>query len=195
MTTTAAARYQQVLHMVKPRIVIVEEAAEVLESHIVSALSAGTHHLILIGDHKQLRPKPNEYNLVVNYNLDISLFERLVRNSFPHTTLENQHRMCPEIAELVKPHIYEILNDHDSVKNYPKVKGISCNMFLVCHTEQEKKSRDLSNENQHEMNFILSLCQYLLMQGYLSSQITILVTYTGQLLLMKIKMKSAFQGI
>ena len=195
MTTTAAARYQQVLHMVKPRIVIVEEAAEVLESHIVSALSAGTHHLILIGDHKQLRPKPNEYNLVINYNLDISLFERLVRNSFPHTTLENQHRMRPEIAELVKPHIYEILNDDDSVKKYPKVKGISCNMFLVCHTKQEKKSRDLSNENQHEINFILSLCQYLLTQEYLPNQITILVTYTGQLILMKNQMKSAFQGI
>ena len=57
MTTTGVAKYQHILHMVKPRIVIVEEAAEVLESHIVSALNAGTQHLIMIGDHKQLKAK------------------------------------------------------------------------------------------------------------------------------------------
>lgn len=60
LTTTGAAKHQHVIHMVKPKVVIIEEAAEVLESHIVAALSAGTQHLILIGDHKQLRPKPNE---------------------------------------------------------------------------------------------------------------------------------------
>ena len=32
-------------------IVIVEEAAEVFEAHIVSSLSQETEHVILIGDH------------------------------------------------------------------------------------------------------------------------------------------------
>lgn len=40
-----------------PSIVMVEEAAEILEAHVLSALSPRTRHLILIGDHKQLRPK------------------------------------------------------------------------------------------------------------------------------------------
>lgn len=49
MTTTGAARYQHVLQQVGPEIVVVEEAAEVLEAHIVTALSKKCQHLILIG--------------------------------------------------------------------------------------------------------------------------------------------------
>ena len=49
MTTTAAARMQSVLQQVGPEIVIVEEAAEVLEAHIITALSEHCKHLILIG--------------------------------------------------------------------------------------------------------------------------------------------------
>lgn len=80
MTTTGSSRYSEVLKDIGPRIVIVEEAAEVFEAHIVSSLSRYCQHLILIGDHVQLRPKPTVYRLAVNYHLDVSLFERLVNN-------------------------------------------------------------------------------------------------------------------
>ena len=76
MTTTCAARYHHVLQQVRPKIVIVEEAAEVLEAHIVSTLSEGCQHLILIGDHQQLRPNPTVYELAEKYSLKVSLFER-----------------------------------------------------------------------------------------------------------------------
>ena len=49
MTTTGAARYQAVLHAIGPRVVVVEEAAEVFEAHVVATLSAECQHLILIG--------------------------------------------------------------------------------------------------------------------------------------------------
>ena len=49
MTTTGAAKYQDVLQRVKPRVIIVEEAAEVLEAHIISSLNNNCQHLILIG--------------------------------------------------------------------------------------------------------------------------------------------------
>jgi len=64
MTTTGAARYKNALKRIQPKIIIVEEAAEVLEAHIITTLSAGCEHLILIGDHKQLRPGVNVYKLV-----------------------------------------------------------------------------------------------------------------------------------
>lgn len=38
----------------EPRIVIVEEAAEVLEAHTIATLSKACQHLILIGDHQQV---------------------------------------------------------------------------------------------------------------------------------------------
>ena len=59
---------------------IVEEAAEVLEAHIVTSLPRNTEHLILIGDHQQLKPSPTVYELATKFNLDVSMFERMVRN-------------------------------------------------------------------------------------------------------------------
>ena len=182
MTTTGVAKNQQILHRVKPKIIIVEEAAEVLESHIVSALNANTQHLILIGDHKQLRPKPNEYELAKKYQFDVSLFERLVRNGFPHTTLECQHRMRPEIAELIKPHIYPVLSNHSSVESYPDIRGVSTNLFFIKHNYPEEEDQNLmSHSNDHEAKYLVSLCQYILQQEqYTPENITILVTYAGQ---------------
>lgn len=54
MTTTGAAKYRQALQELRPRLVIVEEAAEVLEAHIITTLSQDCQHLILIGDHQQV---------------------------------------------------------------------------------------------------------------------------------------------
>ena len=197
MTTTGAAKYQHILHLVKPRIVIVEEAAEVLESHIVSALNAGTQHLILIGDHKQLRPKPNEYELAKKYNLDVSLFERLVRNGFPHATLEYQHRMRPEIAQLVKPHIYTTLLNHQVVEQYSDIMGVSTNLFFINHHFEEREDENLvSHSNPHEADYLVHLCKYLLQQRYTPKQITILVTYAGQMLAMRKNMpREVFEGV
>jgi uncharacterized protein (DUF2249 family) len=73
MTTTGAAKHKTVLREIKPAIMIVEEAAEVLESHLVSNLTEGCDQLVMIGDHK---PKPNVYMLEKNYNLNLSLFEK-----------------------------------------------------------------------------------------------------------------------
>ena len=186
MTTTGAAKYQHILQRIKPKIVIVEEAAEVLEAHIVSALSAGTQHLILIGDHKQLRPKPNEHVLATDYNLSISLFERLVMKQMSQATLEIQHRMRPEIAQLVCPHVYEKLLNHESVEKYPDIQGIAKNLFFVCHTEPEiRNPNSLSYQNEFEAKYIVGLCAHLLRQGYSPSQITILTPYVGQLRILR----------
>lgn len=80
MTTTGSSRYHSVLKDIGPRIVIVEEAAEVFESHIVASLSKNCEHLILIGDHIQLRPNPAVYKLAKDFDFDVSLFERLINN-------------------------------------------------------------------------------------------------------------------
>ena len=52
MTTTGAAKYKSLLRQLRSKIMIVEEAAEILEAHIITSLTDETEHLILIGDHK-----------------------------------------------------------------------------------------------------------------------------------------------
>ena len=197
MTTTGAAKYQHIIQRVKPKIVVVEEAAEVMECHIVSCLTAATQQLILIGDHKQLRPNPNEYYLARDYNLDISLFERLIRVGIPHVTLQIQHRMRPEIAGLVCPFIYPTLLNHDSVLQYDDVRGVTTNMYFFDHQYPEAENDDLkSHSNVEEAKLVVGLCDYFLKQGYSPSQITVLTTYTGQLLKLKPLMpKNKFEGV
>ena len=199
MTTTGAAKYHHILKETHPKIIIVEEAAEVFESHIVTSLSPSVQHLILIGDHKQLRPKPNHYELEKNYNFAISLFERLINNNFPHVTLESQYRMRPEIASLICPAIYKKLKNAERVKNYKPVKGVNSNLFFINHCYLEDSNRDgdqKSHSNVHEADYLVALCQYFLKQGYDQSQITLLTMYRGQLLALKQRMKRKdFEGI
>uniref|UniRef100_A0A8D1FXU5 RZ-type domain-containing protein n=1 Tax=Sus scrofa TaxID=9823 RepID=A0A8D1FXU5_PIG len=160
MTTTGAAKYRQILQKVEPRIVIVEEAAEVLEAHTITTLSKACQHLILIGDHQQ-------------------------------------HRMRPEIARLLTPHIYQDLENHPSVLKYEKIKGVSSNLFFVEHNFPEQEIQEgKSHQNQHEARFVVELCKYFLCQEYLPSQITILTTYTGQLFcLRKLMPAKTFAGV
>lgn len=63
---SGAAKYRQILQKVEPRIVIVEEAAEVLEAHTITTLSKACQHLILIGDHQQVTSMSNASNCCAN---------------------------------------------------------------------------------------------------------------------------------
>jgi superfamily I DNA and/or RNA helicase len=82
---------------------VVEEAGKVFEAHLLAALSRSTQHLILVGDHEQLRPKAQVYELQAvsgrRLDLDVSLFERLAKQpGFPCRTLQVQRRMNPQIS-------------------------------------------------------------------------------------------------
>ena len=181
MTTTCAAKYRSILKEIRPRIVIVEEAAEVLEAHIIASLTPGCQHLILIGDHQQLRPTPAVHDLAKRYKLDVSLFERMVNVGIQCEMLNVQHRMRPEIATLMK-HIYNDLENHESVEKYEDIKGMKKNMFFINHKYMEESSNQShSHVNGHEAKFLVALCRYLLQQGYKADQIALLTTYTGQM--------------
>lgn len=196
MTTTGAARYQAVLQEIGPRVIVVEEAAEVLEAHVITTLSRDCQHLILIGDHKQLRPNPTVYKLAKDYNLDLSLFERMITNDIDLDCLELQHRMRPEISKIMHL-IYPELKDHSIVEAYDNIRGVATNAFFINHSFPEQDDIDLkSHSNIHEARYIAALCKYFLLQGYEPQQITILTLYSGQLFTIRKEMpKHIFGGV
>ena len=51
-TTTAAAKYGDEIRTFNPDVLLVEEAGEILESHVLTALGPETSQIVLIGDHK-----------------------------------------------------------------------------------------------------------------------------------------------
>eukprot|EP01132_Coremiostelium_polycephalum_P003571 gene3571-4450_t len=192
-TTSGASRMKNLLERIRPRLVIIEEAAEVLESHVISILPKSVQHLVLIGDHFQLRPNVSVYKLCKEKNLDISLFERLQKSKMNHVTLEIQRRMMPNISQFIKP-IYSILKDHESlVKRFPPdgqpfIRGMRSNVYFLDHRVPEDESQNgtkQSKVNRYEAGVIIKLASYLHNQGYNYNQIVILTPYTGQLLKIK----------
>jgi superfamily I DNA and/or RNA helicase len=86
-----------------------------------------------LGDHQQLKPTTAVYKLKHKFKLDTSLFERMVHNGMPCEVLNVQHRMRPEIAQLIVPSIYPDLQNHSSVLKFPAVRGIIKNLFFITH--------------------------------------------------------------
>jgi hypothetical protein len=194
-TTTAAAKYTKHLHSATPGIVIVEEAGEILESHVLTAMTPNTKQLVLIGDHQQLRPKVNNYALTVEkgegYDLNRSLFERLIRAGIPHTTLCQQHRMCPEISSLVRQLTYPDLIDAPSTLNRDPIKGIQGRVIFIDHKHPELAASQIadrhdqgtttSKENAWEAAMVLKIVRYMAQQGYGTDKQVVLTPYLGQL--------------
>lgn len=120
MTTTGCAKHADLLKNTNFPIVVIEEAAEVFEAHIITSLSKKTEHLVLIGDHQQLKPNPAVYELERNYNLSMSMFERLIKNDFPYDTLQIQRRMRKEISEITRL-LYPQLQDGPNVAKYESI--------------------------------------------------------------------------
>ncbi|MCO5571061.1 hypothetical protein L7F22_024792 [Adiantum nelumboides] len=182
MTTTAAARCHGILMRLRPKVVIVEEAAEILEGHIIACLTPFTEHLILIGDHLQLRPSVAVNKLAADHSLDVSLFERLVSGGVEKVTLKFQRRMRPCISRLLRS-IYPALKDHDSVFGRKNVEGLSKNVFFLDHRWQERCALGSRSKVNHEESlFIVELYLYVLKQGsYKTSDVTILTMYRAQM--------------
>ncbi|EGD92834.1 DEAD box helicase [Trichophyton tonsurans CBS 112818] len=197
MTTTGLSKYRALVSSLRPRIILIEEAAEVLEAPVAAACMESLQHLILVGDHQQLRGSCSMQELEGEpFYLNISMFERLVRNKIPFKRLTSQRRMAPEIRRILSP-IYNDLNDHPSVldrKDVPGMGGI--NSYFFTHEWTESSDSLSSRYNQKEAKMIVGFYVYLHMNGVPLEDITILTFYNGQrkLILKALKENKLFQG-
>eukprot|EP00981_Chlorochromonas_danica_P011845 scaffold4308_cov162-Ochromonas_danica.AAC.4 len=194
-TTTFAAKNHSFIESFAPNVMLVEEAAEILECHIMTSLVPSVQRLIMIGDHLQLRPKLESYALRTEsgsgINFDRSLFERLVLSGYPYATLAVQHRMRPEISKLIR-RTYPELRDASSVLNRSSIKGCYKNVSFINHSVPEGgQSGDAallaahessSKYNDYEVAMVLKMAKYFLQQGYKCEDIVILTPYLGQLM-------------
>lgn len=210
-TTSGAAKYRELLSEVSPEVVIVEEAGEVLEAHVLAALSADsgtttTKHLVLIGDHKQLRPKLESYSLSEvaghGFDLDVSLFERLIIGGLESVALEVQHRMRPSISSIIRHQTYPRLVDHESVEKYPPIRGVDSSVdgiIFIDHRCLEDSvvedtfvsDRSTSTKaNSYEVDLSIEIVRFLLLQGYNPDRIVVLTPYVGQLMQLLVALRT-----
>lgn len=197
MTTTGLSKYRGLIQSLNPRIVLIEEAAETLEGFISAACFKTLEHLILVGDHQQLRGHCNDEELAGKpFYLGISMFERLVRNKIEYSQLKRQRRMIPEIRRLLKP-IYEGLEDHASVGERLPISGMGgVNSFFFTHKWPETSDINMSKINHKEADMVVGFFNYLVCNDIIPSGITVLTFYNGQrkLILRKLREHPYLKG-
>ncbi|TIA15397.1 hypothetical protein D6C80_05196 [Aureobasidium pullulans] len=207
VTTSGLTRNLGLLRRLPSKILLCEEAGEVLESHLLTALLPSVEHAILIGDHLQLRPHVQCYELSQEsvqgrqYALDTSLFERLVDAAgggvrLPFSRLDTQRRMHPSISELVRSTLYPTLSDAPSTLVHPEVTGMRKRLFWLDHQYPESHGglQSTSHTNDYEVEMTTALVSHLIKQGtYKPEAIAVLTPYLGQLRKLRLRMQSSFE--
>ncbi|XP_052774255.1 helicase with zinc finger domain 2-like isoform X2 [Mya arenaria] len=197
LCTTAVGSNPKVLEATQVHQVIVDEAGMCPEPQcLVPVIATKAEQVVLIGDHKQLRPiimcrEAGELGLAT------SLFERYATTSnaknVQFTMLNEQYRMHPQICEFPSDKFYDkklktrpgLWRDNplriwpaDQYDTYPHV---------LIHVEGEEKKLTVSTEdgneqsksNEQEIEEVLRLYRYLGDQsGY--EQVCILSQYNAQ---------------
>ena len=186
MTITGASINNSLVKLLMPEVVLVEEAAEILEPQLLVALTPNLKHLIMIGDHHQLPPQVNTYTLKKKYHFDTSMMQRLVENKLPFVQLTLQNRMRPEIAELLSDIYPNLKSNIARVGAIPLPKILANSSYFWSHSAEECSER--SKSNPEEVDRALSLGLLLVTYGHKPSEITILCAYLGQTSLMKRKL-------
>ncbi|KAK6218751.1 hypothetical protein LQW54_002675 [Pestalotiopsis sp. IQ-011] len=207
VTTSGLAKFRDLLSSVGSKVILCEEAGEVLEAHSLVALMPQLQHLILIGDHQQLRPHSDLWNYQnanpdgQPWSFDISLFERLVQplmpseKKLPLDTLDVQRRMHPAIAELVRSTLYPALRDAENVKRYPPLAGFKRRLFFFNHNRFEDSrvsgssavsTGDSSVCNRYEVDVVKTVLAQLHRQKvYRPGEIAVITPYAAQLRMLK----------
>lgn len=136
------------------------------------------------------------------YNLNVSLFERLVNERLAYTALQTQHRMRPEISRPVRDLMYSHLKDHHRTHGRNPILGVGSSVpavstalahtknsaFLVGHAwpEQADNSAGVaaldsqSKVNASEAAMVVKILRYVLQQGYGAGEVVVLTPYLGQ---------------
>ncbi|KAG8871651.1 hypothetical protein FRB98_000619 [Tulasnella sp. 332] len=191
-TTNGAAKLAGLLKSLGPKVLLVEEAGQVLEAHILASLVPSIEQLILIGDPLQLRPTLANYSLSMDnkrtgqiYRFDQSLMERLSEMGLRMSRLDVQRRIRPAISHLIRSTLYEHLDDHPLVQQYPHVRGMAKDVFFLDHRHAEEGGGEesVSKSNTFEVLMIKDLVMHFLRQGTYSQSgdIVVLCAYLGQL--------------
>ena len=190
MTSTALAKHASLVSALSVQVIVAEEAAELLESSLLVALTPAARHLILVGDRHQLRPRTAVTRLAKQFRMPVTMLERLMARQVEHASLTVQHRMRPPLSRLVSP-FYPAIADHAATRKLPAVPGVERTVYMLRHTKPESLEPSTQSRcSPHEAKFVAALAAYLLRQGMKPSQVVVLTPYCGQLLTIRRELRA-----
>jgi DNA replication ATP-dependent helicase Dna2 len=187
-TLSSIVSNQEIFSLVQPEICLVDEAAQILEAHLIGVVSK-FEKFILIGDEKQLPAitiqdekfyKVEDLNQIELNALNQSLFERLLRlnkkaGNEAYGLLQKQGRMCDNIMKLASELFYQnklLAFKKTEIKlPLPFTKNV-----LFIDSKQEKNFK----QNHTELEIVSSIIDKLLELGYSEEDIGIISPFRLQ---------------
>jgi len=140
--------------------------------------------------------------LGMNYQLDKSLFERLVNGDraakIEKVQLLTQRRMRKEeISDLVRHTLYPNLEDGENTAKYLNVRGAQHNVYFIDHRHPEDNSGDdfamRSHVNMYEVKMVVEMVNYFVRNGYTKPEdIAVLTPYLGQMMKIRDALAESF---
>ncbi|OAQ58847.1 sterol esterase carbohydrate esterase family CE10 [Pochonia chlamydosporia 170] len=182
-TATGLLKYRELIASLRPKILLMEEAAEIRESDTIAALLPSIEHLIFLGDHQQLQPHVDLPELAQDpYRVNISMFERLIKLGIPHQILLQQRRMIPCLREIVQLFYPRLVDHTPTISKLPlNIPGVSTPLWWFQHDWPESPGIGNSVQNFTEGLMIVRFVQYLVTRANISpNRITLLTYYRGQ---------------
>lgn len=173
-TTCSNAGNQSLAHLTF-KTTLIDEAGQATEPETLIPISKTTNRIILIGDHHQLRP--TICNPLNKEKLQISLFERICKTSYPRCLLQIQHRMHPAISNIASDLFYKGQISSQTERSTQSSHAIR---FIHNSTIECKNNMNTSYINDGEINIIMAEIKRLTDQGITLDKIGIITPYASQ---------------
>uniref|UniRef100_A0A0G4HTL5 DNA2/NAM7 helicase-like C-terminal domain-containing protein n=1 Tax=Chromera velia CCMP2878 TaxID=1169474 RepID=A0A0G4HTL5_9ALVE len=181
MTITGASSSRELIRAWAPDIIILEEAGEVLEPHVLALLAPTVRQVVLVGDHQQLPPPLESMLLKTEKKFGVSLMERLIKGGYGYAKLRVQSRMAPRISQ----HLLDIYPDLEN--NIEVVGALTDTQALVAPIffwDTKGKFPETTGErgfsNLKEAECTVRLVSFLIREGEDPSDVVVLAPYKGQ---------------
>ncbi|XP_041357987.1 LOW QUALITY PROTEIN: helicase with zinc finger domain 2-like [Gigantopelta aegis] len=177
---------------------IIDEAAMCPEPlAMVPIIATDAKQVVLIGDHKQLRPII-QCSEAAELGMEQSLFERYSLKESILTFLDTQYRMHPEICKFPSTQFYEgklktgrkFREEEFPLRLWPnsRIPHVFCHVegleeMLTVSTEE---GNEASRSNMAEVDKVVQVYRWLIERGHVGSkQIVVLSQYNSQVFVLK----------
>eukprot|EP00392_Amoebophrya_sp_AT5.2_P015058 g15248.t1 len=187
-TIVGASIHTEVLQRLRPDVVVVEEAAEVLEALLLPCLGPWVKQLIMIGDHQQLPPMVESDILRTDYNFACSAMLRMIREKERNeprgrpifAPLRYQARSLPEISKYLRQ-AYPDLKDNTAATDL--LSPVACVEQPILWWDTGRTGDEEYNhsfKNPKEAAFVVAWAFWLFQQGEEPEDVHVLAPYRAQ---------------
>ena len=170
--------------------VLIDEVGQSTEPSTLVPLTRGCRQLVLVGDHKQLRPTVLSED-AASRGLSLSLFERLIGAGVAPLLLDTQYRMHPSLAAFPSARFYRgRVGSGVAADARPQPRGFrwpsaDVSAALVLSTSPEDGGA-ASKRNDGEAHAVIGVVRGVLQAGELrAADIGIVTPYASQVALLR----------